>query len=151
MLELLLSYASNLELADEDGRTALLHAICTEIADHGPKLIQAGCKVDVVDKYGESALDLAISNGKFDQAKLLIEKGVDINRRAEGGWTPLMQATSQDDARAVAFLLENGADKWIKNDCEECALDLVSNSIGEVAGLLAKDDLGSGKTTEYSE
>lgn len=40
---------------------------------------------------------------------MLIKKGVDINKKSKGGWTPLAKASEIGNFEVVKFLVENGA------------------------------------------
>jgi len=61
-------------------------------------LLNAGARVDEVDKNDITPLFMAISNNHIDMAKFLIEKGANINARDWYGRTPLFAAVEMRNA-----------------------------------------------------
>ena len=55
------------------------------------------------------ALVMACGEGDIDFVKTLLKTGIDINGIGSEGFTPLMMATSEDEAEIVAYLLAQGA------------------------------------------
>jgi len=55
------------------------------------------------------ALVMACGEGDFEFVKTLIESGIDVNGIGSEGFTPLMMATSEDEAEIVSYLLKHGA------------------------------------------
>jgi ankyrin repeat protein len=49
-------------------------------------------------------------------AQMLLDKKIDINHQSDRGWTALMAAVTNGHIEMVKFLMENGADKTLKND-----------------------------------
>jgi len=97
----LLNKEANVNIADAEGRTALMEAIMSEL------------DVDALDQKSEIKLIDA-----------LIKAGAEINvAETVGKWTPLMMATFQNNPEAVRTLLENGAEKNPKNSNGRTALD----------------------------
>jgi len=56
----------------------------------------------------------AVLSGNIDMVKLFIERGVGVNDTDLKGTTPLYMAVFKGDQKMVSFLLEIGADPWIK-------------------------------------
>ena len=71
----------------------------------------------------------------------LIAHGADVNARADDGWTPLMYASYQGNAKVVEALLDAGADKELKATSGyfegKTALDLArEENKGDVVAVL---------------
>jgi len=49
-------------------------------------------------------------------AQILLDRKIDINHQSYRGWTALMSAVTNGHSEMVQFLMENGADKTLKND-----------------------------------
>ncbi len=62
-----------------------------------------------IDETRVDALVMACGEGDFEFVKTLIKSGIDVNGIGSEGFTPLMMATSEDEAEIVAYLLEQGA------------------------------------------
>uniref|UniRef100_K1QK36 Ankyrin repeat domain-containing protein 50 n=1 Tax=Magallana gigas TaxID=29159 RepID=K1QK36_MAGGI len=77
-LVLLLSH-SDVNLASEDGRTALMIAVEMNDMIMVKKLIKSGARVDSKDNSGKTSLLLALETGKFNIAEYLIKHGSDVN------------------------------------------------------------------------
>ncbi|KAF4471299.1 Pfs domain-containing [Fusarium albosuccineum] len=62
--------------------------------------------VDQLDSSGAAALHIAVLHGHVDAVQALLDAGADVNRK-EGirGWTPLMEATSMNEAACMRVLL----------------------------------------------
>jgi hypothetical protein len=82
------------------------------------KLINNG--VIKIHDFNNIFYDAAIC-GDRRLLELLLNKGTDINSTIGGGWqgfTPLMMAVKNNHVSCVKFLLENGANIYIKDDAE---------------------------------
>ena len=76
-----------------------------------------GCK-------GTTPLGYAAMNGQLDIAKeIILNWSGDINCRTDRGSTPLIIATRFNHLEIVKFLLENKADRSIKNYGDKAAID----------------------------
>lgn len=64
----------------------------------------------------DTLLSWAIINNQGEFIKFLIEKQIDVNKVYKNGWTALMMAAQRNDAQIVRLLLDNGANKSIKNN-----------------------------------
>ena len=58
-----------------------------------------------------ATLHEAAASGNVSWMRILLEQGSDPNSRNEQGETPLLVAIKAGNARSVAFLLQNGADR----------------------------------------
>ncbi|MDI9244229.1 ankyrin repeat domain-containing protein [Marinobacter sp. CHS3-4] len=94
------------------------------------RLDQKGVSLDAEAPDGMNALIYAVYDRNFDAAAALIGNGANPNGFAiNGNLSPLFVAISRDDEQFVRFLLENGADPFLKNSSGESAIDL-ANRLG---------------------
>jgi|SRR5579871_2926308 len=64
----------------------------------------------LTDTQVGAALQTAAADGDIKQVKALLKRGVNVNSRDNGGWTPLMRAADGGHLEVVRLLLEQGAD-----------------------------------------
>ena len=93
------------------------------LLDHGADVQQAATNAQRVN-----ALHAASANRHLDICRMLIEKGIDVNAKQEGGFTPLQEAAHNGQLELVDLLLEHGADARTKNDQGQTALDVARAS-----------------------
>ena len=90
---------------------------------------------------GSRTADAAVharSNGHVDAARLLLEKGVEVDRAAEDGATPLHNACEKGHAELL--LLENGADANRVHKCGSTPLYVAcEKGNADVARLLLEN------------
>jgi len=79
------------------------------------KLINLGLSLDVRDAKGNALLTHASSKGYMAIVDLLITRGAKVNPKNDFGNTPLMIAAQYNKVPVVFYLLENGANKKIRN------------------------------------
>ena len=75
-------------------------------------LIDQGIDVNTENRFGKTALAEHASRGDTDKMKVLLECGADIEA---GKHWPLFQAAKSHQPKAIALLLENGADLHREN------------------------------------
>jgi hypothetical protein len=75
IVELLLDRGADINLQNEKGFTALMHALINGDTEIVKLLIDRGADIDLQNMYGETALDIAITKGN--------QKIIDILRKAE--------------------------------------------------------------------
>ncbi|KAE8590313.1 hypothetical protein XENTR_v10018016 [Xenopus tropicalis] len=81
-------------------------------------MIDDGCKIDSRDSHLEwtPLMRIAAVSGNVDIARCLIAAGAGVNAKDTNGKTPLMVAVLNNHESLVHLLLENGADRSIKNE-----------------------------------
>ena len=68
----------------------------------------------IVEDFGP-VLQRAVWAGLEDQVKELVKQDIDVNERAERGWTALLYASAQGYPRIVRLLLDAGANPDVGN------------------------------------
>lgn len=138
---LLINYGANLDIKNKidssntnlslfSEYTALMYASFNENIALMNLLIDRGADLTITNDKNKTALDIAIDMKRFTSIatlnKDLINKPADIN-----GNTLVMLACKQNIYHRVSFLIEKGADLFIKNNDGESVLDVL-NSISKL-------------------
>ncbi len=107
--------------------------------------------LEITHRGVPNVLNTAVASGAFDEVRRLVDAGVDVNRRAEGGSTPLSTAATFDRLGIASYLIEHGAKVSLANEdgntplhsatffCHEQMVRLLLN---HGASLEAKSDRG---------
>ncbi|MCF6130655.1 ankyrin repeat domain-containing protein [Flavobacterium wongokense] len=77
--------------------------------------------------YGNSPLCNAILKGDLATVKKFVEYGADVNEMVNG-LTPLMFAARYNKVEIIKYLLEKGADKKLKDERGNTAMQYAENS-----------------------
>ena len=103
----------NINEADSNGSTPLMHAISERKVDVAKYLIESGADLKAKDKYGHDALIYAVENRQIEIMKLLIDKGADVDSRDIQGnvplYPPLYYAIGGRFTEGVKLLVKKGA------------------------------------------
>lgn len=113
---------ADLNATQADGATALHWAAYHNKAEIVEKLLAAGAKADVANRYGITPLLLACENGSEEIVRSLLNAGADANAKQRGGETALMVASRAGKPGAVKALLEKGAKVDAQDRKEQTAL-----------------------------
>lgn len=120
----LLDQGANINVKDWKGNSALSLAVWEGKIEMAKFLVTKGIDVDARNEHNWNALMQAIHQGHQELVEILIEKGSDVNAvDEEQGATPLILAAHFCLERIAKLLLENGADKTMKNKKGETAAD----------------------------
>jgi ankyrin repeat protein len=94
---------------DNDGRTPLHYAACSERGGHIVALLLAkGGQVNAKCNRGYTPLHLAAANGACNSAEVLLSNGADVNAKANDGGTPLIEAKTIGDKEMLELLCKHG-------------------------------------------
>lgn len=112
----LLENGTDVNLKDQEGRTALMYAAFNGHTVIMEKLLEKGASVNLRDAYGRTALMLA-SSGPFPAAvKLLLDHRADPDMAdGEEHFTALMYAAAEGQLEIVQLLLKNKANPTLKD------------------------------------
>jgi ankyrin repeat protein len=88
------------------------------------KLLAAGAKVDPVDRVKKNAAIYAAGKGCRACLAELVRAGTQVNARLDNDETLLMWAAGYGNEEAVRFLLEQGADRSLKDNRGKTATDI---------------------------
>jgi ankyrin repeat protein len=134
-IQLILDSGADINYQSPDGYDVLIHAMYGRdiLQDQNlistlHLLISRGVAVNGMSSYGESAIKVAAHIGRFDAVKLLLNAGANPEQL---GWTELMHAIVFGSLELVLLLLEQGADKDVR-DCWHRTPWLLSIQVGEL-------------------
>ncbi|GAA0172067.1 hypothetical protein LIER_25966 [Lithospermum erythrorhizon] len=114
----------DIDVTDNDGLTALHHAIVGKKEPVISHLLRKGANPQLRDLDGATPLHYAIQVGAMQTVKLLIKYKVDLNVADNEGWTPLHVAVQSRNRDILKILLVNGADKSRRNKDGRTPLDI---------------------------
>ena len=108
-IQRLVSEATDLELTDESGRTALM--LAAGKGDRGllSDLIEAGADINHQNSRGGTALMYATLRNQDRAVGQLLAAGADPNAAGSNGWSALMIAAAKGYREIAAMLLSHGA------------------------------------------
>ncbi|MGH1334979.1 MAG: ankyrin repeat domain-containing protein [Aureispira sp.] len=108
---------------DKYGFTALHNVMCEEQRETVLYLLEKGAVVNIKNEDGITPLHLACTQ---ENAALLIQAGAEVNIRSNQGNTPLHILVSDGAERldVIQYLLSNGANKQLKNEAGQLAIDV---------------------------
>lgn len=99
--------------AAKRGDIAVLQILANFGADFGIK---------TTSDSGMMPIHWAASDGKILAIKLLLEHRQDINGQDNTGCTPLIIASQHNQISTVIYLMKNGADLTLRDNCQDSAL-----------------------------
>lgn len=110
IIDKLLEKKLNLDVVDNEGRTALIRVSSMKDFDLGIKLVKLGANLNhISEERGESALTFAASSKNLDFVKILIDNGADTHKRRDNGKDPLIFAIYSKDDEIANYLIDNGS------------------------------------------
>jgi len=112
----MLKLGMDVNVVDEDGRTALMFAGFNGHTEIVKILIDRGAKIDAIDNSHRTALLFAATGHFPETVKLLLDNKSDPNIVDNGEhFSPLMHAAAEGNLDIVKILLEFGADMELKD------------------------------------
>ena len=100
----------DVDVRDENRRTALFFAAIQGNERVVELLLRFNPKIGTVDKFGSSPLYYAAAANHVRVIEMLVAKGADLNRQNRQGLTPLIVAASDGHLAVVQTLIELKAD-----------------------------------------
>jgi len=134
----LLTEGRDVNMKDQDGRTALMYASFNGHTEIVNELLKKGAKINERDQNGRTALIFAASGPFKETVKLLLENKAEPNLAdGEEHFTALMYAAAEGQLEVVKVLLDGNADPTLKDvDGDNAATFALNNGHKEVADLI---------------
>lgn len=153
MLELFIGKGARINLLNKNGETPLHMAALQGKTTTAEWLIAKGANINPDSRTEAwSALHYAAFSGKKELVSRLLEKGADINARAPNGTTPLMSAIYEGKRDIAEALIRLGADRTLKNDWGDGALEWAKkNNHEELVRLINSPEKFSSTYSRASE
>ncbi|XP_050391355.2 uncharacterized protein LOC126810372 [Patella vulgata] len=108
--EILLKFGADVNLSDNNGRTALMEAARACTRSGLQCLVDAGAAVNLSDNNGRTALMEVARACNRSGLECLLEAGADVNLSDNDGRTALIVAAKNRDRHILGSLLKAGAD-----------------------------------------
>src|SRR5262245_14376121 len=105
----LLQKKVDVNVPEADGTTALHWAVRNNDLTLVDRLLRAGAKPAVANRFGVTAIYLACENGSAEAVARLLKAGVNANTTGEFGETALMTCARTGNVAAAKALVEAGA------------------------------------------
>ena len=131
VVTLLIEHGANVELQDENGKTALHHAVHS--CDVLSCLIRNGADVNACKSMNCTPLMIASSKGYMNAVTLLLECGANMDQQDKNGETALHYAVKGNSSEVAHKLLSLGASQLCNNQgltpllsaSNKCAISVV--------------------------
>ncbi|NOQ73969.1 MAG: hypothetical protein GQ574_18330 [Crocinitomix sp.] len=133
LFDLVMKLKADVNLADNNGMTALHFAIKNGNEKMTNKLIAAGANVNAVNNSGETPLIMAATNNNSEIIAKLVEANADLSVVNNEGDTPLILAAKSGDWKTVKLLVLKGADAKTKNKAGENAKEFADSKTAKKA------------------
>ncbi len=104
MLKLILETGVNVNMKNQNGRTAMIEAAVSNRLDNLELLLAAGARLEERDAHGSTALISAAKRGSCGACQWLLDHGADINAEDNRGKSPLAWAKANGHAEVVDLL-----------------------------------------------
>ena len=99
----------NINQKDKWGNTKLHDAVSNNDSVNVEYLIQAGAKIDIINRIGETPLLIAVHQNNQQIVEILLKAGANIDLKNEDGCTPLICAAKYGYAELAKLLIAKGA------------------------------------------
>ena len=115
-LNTLLVKGADLNIKDNEGKTALIWAVEKENLEIVQILVGNKADLNIQDDSGRTALIWAVKKENLEIVQILVENGADLNIQDNYyNWTALIWAVEKENLEIVEFLVENEADLNIQD------------------------------------
>lgn len=116
LLCLLLQSGANIDAVDANLATPLHAAADNSHIGVVQYLLKCGANINHKDDEGSTVLHLSTKSGNMDMlGYLLTVNKVNLNLQDNGGWTPVIWGADYKNAVSVRYLLEQGADPFVRD------------------------------------
>ena len=122
MMELFVAKGADVNKVNAIGEQAIMHAAWKGRMDVVKWLLAHGAKINREPRQW-TALHYAAFAGQSEMVGYLVERGAELDARSTNGSTPLMMAVYEGKEAVVKQLISLGADRRIRNDYGEGAMD----------------------------
>lgn len=109
IVQQLLDKGAAINAQDNEGRTALMHALVDGTKETREMLFKNGAALEAQDKLGDTALIFAAGYSTTNVVQWLLECGANSDVRDKFGYTPLIKAVKCGYEDTVELLLGHGA------------------------------------------
>ena len=116
------SKGADVNVANGDGRTALMRSAKRGYTDIVRFLLDNGADTHARDKNNKTALMGAAKKGHVEICRMLVHAGADVNSHDNKGRTALMRAALLGEGETVAYLVSKGADVNARDEQGRTAL-----------------------------
>lgn len=124
LTDALLKAGADVNLANLAGVTPLMGAAFSGDVEIVRKLLSAGAKIEPLDRVKKNAATYAAGNGCAECLLALIRAGTAVNTPLENDLTLLMWAAAYGHESSVRLLLDQGADRTLKDSRGKTAADM---------------------------
>jgi len=107
MVENLIKYGSNVDVADSSGTTPLIYSIKTNKQDIASVLIKKSRNINMKDQHGRSAIHYAAKKGNENIFKQVVAAGGDLKLVDKSGENALFHALAGRNKRIINSLIES--------------------------------------------
>lgn len=115
-------WGENVDSSDDDGVTALMHAVRGDHEDCAQSLLSSGATVNMRDYNGKTALNYAVRLGNVKIFQQLMDNKADINIQDKDGKTVLMHSCQSGMSQICDLLISHKADLNITDSKGKTAL-----------------------------
>ncbi len=109
-VEVLLDRGADVNVATENGKTALMSAAKLGHRSLMEALLRGGADINAVNHNGGTALMYAALGGDLEAVRYLLKRGAKLDAASMTGWSALTVAAAKGHADIVGFLLGRGSD-----------------------------------------
>jgi ankyrin repeat protein len=139
-VSVMLKNGTDVNVQDDDDRTALMYAAFNGHTEVIKILIERGADLNLCDSYGRTALMMASSGANPEAVKLFLDNQADPNMvDKEEHFTALMYAAAEGQMDVVKILLSYRADHTLKDiDGDDAMAFARNNGHQEIADMLLR-------------